>query len=155
MLSWYKIAVVMKPKLELIEAILLVYIKSEIKNVIIQHKDHAGTAIESCKEYTVFNKTLKEKDILKYISTNNMYEAISAGLNEFNWTEIRLIFLQYKLDNGSNLKLKLRPLSDNVSQASSEWQVYGRNIPFFTFTASMNKDEFIQTFEKQLVQFLN
>ena len=144
----------MKPKLELIEAIFLVYIKSEIKNVIIQHEELAGTNFEGCKEYTVFNKTLKEKDVLNYYSTHNMYEAISLSFHEFNWAEIRFIFLQYKLDDDSNLKLKLRPIADSESKASSEWQVYGRSIPYFTFTASINKDEFIDAFEKQLIIFL-
>jgi hypothetical protein len=144
----------MKPKLELIEAIFLVYIKSEIKNVIIKLEEFAGTNFEDCKEYTVFNKTLKEKDILKYCSTTNPYEDISVSLHEFSWAEIRFIFLQYSLDGDSTLKLKLRPITDSESKTSSEWQVYGRSIPFFTFTASMNKDEFIDTFEKQLIKFL-
>jgi hypothetical protein len=84
-----------------------------------------------------------------------MYELILASLNEFSWDEIRFIFLQYKLDNNSNLKLKLRPISVNESFTSTEWQVYGRNIPFFIFTASMNKDDFIETFEKKLIEFLS
>jgi hypothetical protein len=145
----------MKPKLELIEAIFLVYIKSEIKNVIIQHEKHAGTNLESLKEYTVFNKTLKEKDILKYCSTINLYEAISDSLHEFSWDEIRFIFLQYKLDGDTNLKLKLRPITESESQASSEWQVYGRSSPFFTFTVNRKKDAFIDAFEKQLIKFLS
>jgi hypothetical protein len=145
----------MEPKLELIEAIFLVYIKSEIKNVIIKHEKHAGTNFESCKEYMVFNKTLKEKDILKYSSTSDLYEAISLVLQEFSWAEIRFIFLQYELDGDSNIKLKLRPITDSNSGASSEWQVYGRSIPFFTFTAGLEKDGFIGTFEKQLIKFLS
>ena len=145
----------MKPELKLIEAILLVYIKSEIKNVIIQHEDYVETNFESYKEYKVFNKTLKEKDVLKYISTDKMYEAVSLGLQEFSWTEIRFIFLQYKLDSGSNLKLKLRPISDGESQTTSKWLVYGRSIPFFTFTAGMNKNTFIDTLEKRLIEFLS
>jgi hypothetical protein len=155
MLTWDKINTVMKPQLELIEAILLVYIKSEIKNVIIHHEEHIRTNFESCKEYKVFNKTLKENDILKYCPTYKMVEAISLSLHEFSWDEIRFIFLQYKLDNDLNLKLKLRPISVNESFTSSQWQVYGRSIPFFTFTASMNKDAFIETFEKQLIEFLS
>jgi hypothetical protein len=154
-LTWDKINAVMEPKLELIEAILLVYVKSEIKNVILQHEEHVGKYFESYKEYKVFNKTLKEKDILKYCSTSNMYEAISLSLHEFNWAEIRFVFLQYKLDSNSNLKLKLRPISVGESTIASQWQVYGRSIPFFTFTASMNKDAFIETFEKQLIEFLS
>jgi len=145
----------MKPKIELIEAIFLVYIKSEIKNVIIKHEKHVDTNFESCKEYKVFNKTLKEKDILKYYSTYNLYEAISLSLHEFSWDEIRFIFLQYKLDDDSNLKLKLRPITEGKSGTSPEWQVYGRSIPYFTFTASMKKDAFIGTFEKQLIKFLS
>jgi hypothetical protein len=145
----------MKPKLELIEAVLLVYIKSEIKNVIINHEKHVGTNFESCKEYKVFNKTLKEKDILKYCSTYDLYEAISLSLHEFSWAEIRFIFLQYKLDSDSNLKLKLRPITDSKSGTSLEWQAYGRSIPFFTFMVSMKKDAFIGTFEKQLIKFLS
>jgi hypothetical protein len=145
----------MKPKLELIEAVLLVYIKSEIKNVIIKHEKHVGTNFESCKEYKVFNKTLKEKDILKYCSTYDLHEAISLSLHEFSWAEIRFIFLQYKLDSDSNLKLKLRPITDSKSGTSSEWQAYGRSIPFFTFMVSMKKDAFISTFEKQLIKFLS
>ena len=145
----------MKPEFELIEAIFLVYIKSEIKNVIIKHEKHVNTNFESCKEYKVFNKTLKEKDILKYYSTYNLYEAISLSLNEFSWDEIRFIFLQYKLDTDSNLKLKLRPITDGKSGHSSEWQVYGRSIPYFTFMASMKKDAFMGTFEKKLIKFLS
>lgn len=145
----------MKPKLKLIEAILLVYIKSEIKNVIIQHEEHAGTNFESHKEYKVFNKTLKEKDILKYCSTSNMYETISLCLHEFNWAEISFIFLQYNLDENSNLKLKLRPTSVGESKTASQWIVYGRSIHFFTFTANTNKDAFIESFEKQLIEFLS
>jgi hypothetical protein len=145
----------MKPKLELIEAIFLVYIKSEIKNVIIKHEKLVDTNFETCKEYKIFNKTLKEKDILKYCSTYNLYEAISLSLQEFSWAEIRFIFLQYKLDSDSNLKLKLRPITDDNSGHSSEWQVYGRSIPYFTFKASMKKDAFIGTFEKQLIKFLS
>ena len=155
MLTWNKITHVMKPELKLIEAILLVYIKSEIKNVIIQHEDHVETNFESYKEYKVFNKTLKEKDVLKYISTNKMYEAVSLGLQEFSWTEIRFIFLQYKLDKDSNLKLKLRPISVGESFTASQWQAYGRSIPFFTFTAGIKKDSFLETFEKQLIEFLS
>jgi hypothetical protein len=131
----------MKPKLELIEAVLLVYIKSEIKNVIINHEKHVGTNFE--------------KDILKYCSTYDLYEAISLSLHEFSWAEIRFIFLQYKLDSDSNLKLKLRPITDSKSGTSSEWQAYGRSIPFFTFMVSMKKDAFIGTFEKQLIKFLS
>jgi hypothetical protein len=145
----------MKPELELIEAVFLVYIKSEIKNVIIKHEKQIDTNFESCKEYKVFNKTLKEKDIIKYYSTYNLYEVISLCLHEFSWDEIRFIFLQYKLDNDSNLKLKLRPITDSKSGTSSEWQVYGRSIPYFTFTAGMKKDAFIGTFEKQLIKFLS
>jgi len=155
MLSWDKIIDVMKPQLELIEAVLLVYINSELKHGIIHHEEHIRTNFESCKEYKVFNKTLKEKDILKYRSTNKMHEAIFLGLFEFSWDEIKFIFLQYKLDNTSNLKLKLRPISFNESTSSSEWQVYGRSIPFFTFTTSMKKNTFIQTFEKKLSEFLS
>ena len=142
-------------ELQLIEAVLLVYIKSEIKNVIIQHEEHAGTNYESFKEFKVFNKTLKEKDILKSVSTRNMYDSISANLNEFEWTEIRFIFLQYKVSRESNLKLKLRPISVNESDTTFQWQVYGRSIPFFTFTADMNKDTFIDTLEKRLIEFLS
>jgi hypothetical protein len=145
----------MKPKLKLIEAILLVYIKSEIKNVIIQHEEHAGTNFKSNKEYKVFNKTLKEKDILKYCSTSNMHEAISRSLHEFSWAEISFIFMQYNLDDNSNLKLKLRPTSVGESKTASQWIVYGRSIHFFTFTASTNKDAFIESFEKQLIEFLS
>jgi hypothetical protein len=155
MLIWKKITAVMKPELQLIEAILLVYIKSEIKNVIIQHERQIGTDYENYKEYKVFNKTLKEKDILKYYTASNMYEALSLNLNEFSWAEIRFIFLQYKLDGDSNLKLKLRPISVGESHTTSKWLVYGRSIPFFTFTASTNKDTFIETFEKQLIEFLS
>jgi len=144
----------MKPKLKLIEAIFLVYIKSEIKNVIIQHKEYARTDFESCKEYTVFNKTLKERDILKYYSTHNVYETFSHTLHEFTWDEIRFIFLQYKSDSDSNLKLKLRPISEGKPNTTAQWQVYGRSIPFFAFTASTNKDAFIETLEKQLIEFL-
>ena len=143
----------MKTKPELIEAILLVYIKSEIKNVIIHHEEHVKTDFENCKEYQVFNKTLKEKDILAYHSTSDVYEAFSQSMHEFGWPEIRFIFLQYKLDNDSYLKLKLRPISVDGS-FSPQWQVNGRNIPFFTFTASVNKNDFINTFEKQLIEFL-
>jgi hypothetical protein len=145
----------MKPQLELIEAIFLVYIKSEIKNVIIKHENHIGTDFETCKEYKVFNKTLKEKDILKYYSTNNLYAAISLSLQDFSWAEISFIFLQYKLDGNTNLKLKLRPMTDSKSGTSSEWQVYGRSIPFFTFTAGKNKNSFMGAFEKQLIKFLS
>jgi|GEM_PF-3854404 hypothetical protein len=144
----------MKPELELIEAVLLVYIQSEIKNVIIQHEAHAGTDFESYKEYKVFNKTLKEKDILKYYSTDNIYVAVSHSLHEFSWAEIRFIFLQYKFDGNPNLKLKLRPVSVSESDNSSQWLVYGRSIPFFTFTANTNKDAFIETFEEHLIEFL-
>jgi len=145
----------MKPKLELIEAVLLIYIKSEIKNVIIQHETHAGATIESHNEYKVFNKTLKERDILKYSSTPNMVEAVSLSLHEFSWDEIKFIFLQYKLDDDSNLKLKLRPISAGESPTASQWLVYGRSIPFFTFMAGSNKDVFMETFEKQLIEFLS
>jgi replication fork clamp-binding protein CrfC len=143
----------MKTKPELIEAILLVYIKSEIKNVIIHHEEHIKTDFENCKEYQVFNKTLKEKDILAYHSTSNVYEAFSQSMHEFGWPEIRFIFLQYKLEGDTYLKLKLRPIAVDES-LSPQWQVYGRNIPFFTFTAGTNKDDFIETFEKQLIEFL-
>ncbi len=143
----------MKSELELIEAILLVYIKSEIKNVIIHHEEYLKTDFENCKEYQVFNKTLKEKDILAYHSSTNVYEALSQKLHEFGWPEIRFIFLQYKLDNDSYLKLKLRPISLDES-FSPQWQVYGRNIPFFTFTTSTNKNDFMDAFEKQLIEFL-
>ncbi|MBN1791652.1 MAG: hypothetical protein JW830_14225 [Bacteroidales bacterium] len=143
----------MNTKPELIEAILLVYIKSEIKNVIIHHEEYVKTDFENCKEYQVFNKTLKEKDILAYHSTSNVYEAFSQSMHEFGWPEIRFIFLQYKLDNNSYLKLKLRPIAVDES-LSPQWQVYGRSIPFFTFTASTNKDDFMDTFEKQLIEFL-
>jgi hypothetical protein len=145
----------MKPELELIEAVLLIYIKPEIKNVIIQHEAHAGTTLESHNEYKVFNKTLKEKDILKYVSTRNMVEAISLGLHEFSWDEIKFIFLQYILDDNSNLKLKLRPISGGESSTASQWLVYGRSIPFFTFMAGNSKDVFMETFEKQLIEFLS
>jgi hypothetical protein len=144
----------MKTKPELIEAILLVYIKSEIKNVIIHHEEYLKTDFENCKEYQVFNKTLKEKDILAYHSSTNVYEAFSKSMHEFGWPEIRFIFLQYKLEGDAYLKLKLRPVSVDES-VSSQWQVYGRNINYFTFTASMNKDDFIPTFEKQLIEFLS
>jgi hypothetical protein len=61
-LTWDQIIDVMKAELELIEAILLIYIKSEIKNIIIHHEEHIRADFENCKEYKVFNKTLKEKD---------------------------------------------------------------------------------------------
>jgi hypothetical protein len=144
----------MKPKPELIEAVILVYIQSEVKNLIIQHEKHAGTDFENCGEYKVFNKTLKEKDILKYCKTPDLHKEIAQNLHEFSWAEIRFIFLQYKLDDDSNIKLKLRPITDSGSPALSEWQVYGRSIPFFTFAASEDKNAFIKTFEKQLIKFL-
>jgi hypothetical protein len=153
MLSWYKIAVVMKPKLELIEAILLVYIKSEIKNVIVQHEQHASTDFESSGEYRVFNKTLKEKDILKFCRTSEMHQETVKQLKEFNWPEIRFIFLQYKTDADSYIKLKLRPVSD-IAGPTTEWQAYGRSIPFFTFTAGPDQKAFIKAFEQQLIRFL-
>jgi hypothetical protein len=145
----------MKPEPELIEAILLVYIQSGIKNVIILHEEHVRTDFETCKEYTVFNKTLKERDIVKFLTTRNMYDALSRQLNEYSWDEIRFIFLQYKMDDRTYLKLKLRPVSLNESNTAAQWQVYGQRIPYFTFTADVNKDSFVKAFEQQLIAFLS
>ncbi len=144
----------MKSKPELIEAVILVYTGSEIKNVIIRHKKYAGTDFESSGEYKVFNKTLKEKDILKFFRTTEMHQETVKQLKEFSWHEIRFIFLQYKTDTDSYIKMKLRPMTDSGSGTSTEWQAYGRNIPFFTFTAGADQEAFIKTFEKQLVRFL-
>lgn len=143
----------MKPEPELIEAIILVFTGSEIKNVIVRHEKYAGTDFESSGEYRVFNKTLKEKDILKFCRTTEMHQETVKQLKEFNWPEIRFIFLQYKTDVDSYIKLKLRPVSDNGG-ATTEWQAYGRSIPFFTFTAGPDQEAFIKAFEKQLVRFL-
>lgn len=144
----------MKPGILLVEAVILIYNGSEIKNIIIRHGKHAGTDFENLREYTVFNKTLKEKDILKYLKINDMYKGISQSLHEYTWPEIRFIFLQYKLDDDSTLKLKLRPLSDKEPGTPSHWQAYGRSIPFFTFKADNDMDHFIRSFEIQLNQFL-
>lgn len=144
----------MKPKPELIEAIILVFNGSEIKNVIVQHEQHASTDFESSGEYRVFNKTLKEKDILKFCKTTEIHQETVKQLKEFNWPEIRFIFLQYKTDAKTYVKLKLRPMTDIESGATTEWQAYGRSIPFFTFSAGADKKAFIDTFEKQFVRFL-
>lgn len=144
----------MKSKPELIEAVILVYTGSEIKNVIVRHKKYAGTDFESSGEYRVFNKTLKEKDILKYCLTLEMHQETGNQLKEFSWPEIGFIFLQYKTDADSYIKLKLRPMTDIGSESSTEWQAYGRSIPFFTFTADAIPETFLKTFEKQLVGFL-
>lgn len=138
----------------LVEAVILIYNGSEIKNIIIQHEKHAGTDFENCREYSVFNKTLKEKDILKYLKVSDMHKAISQSLHTFSWPEIRFIFLQYKLGDNSTLKLKLRPLSENEPETPLQWQAYGRSIPFFTFKADYDKDHFIRSFELQLNHFL-
>ncbi|MBN1145181.1 MAG: hypothetical protein JXA72_12200 [Bacteroidales bacterium] len=144
----------MKPKPELIEAVILVYTGSEIKNVIIRHEKYAGTDFESSGEYRVFNKTLKEKDILKFCRTTEMHQETVKLLKEFNWPEIRFVFLQYQTDKDTNIKLKLRPMTDSGLGATTEWQAYGRSIPFFTFSAGADQEAFINTFEKQLVRFL-
>lgn len=144
----------MKTKPELIEAVILVYTGSEIKNVIVRHKKYAGTDFESSGEYKVFNKTLKERDILKYSRTTEMHQETVKQLNEFSWPEIRFIFLQYKTDADTYIKLKLRPMTDSESGATTDWQAYGRSIPFFTFSAGADRTAFIDTFEKQLIRFL-
>lgn len=144
----------MKPKPELIEAIILVYTGSEIKNVIIRHEGYAGTDFESSGEYKVFNKTLKEKDILKFCRTKKIHQETVKQLKEYSWPEIRFIFLQYKTDDDTCIKLKLRPMTDSGTETTTEWQVYGRSIPFFTFTAGTDQEVFIKALEKQLVRFL-
>ena len=143
----------MKPEPELIETIILVFTGSEIKNVIVRHEKYAGTDFESSGEYRVFNKTLKEKDILKFCRTTEMHQETVKQLKEFNWPEIRFIFLQYKTDADTYIKMKLRPVSDSAG-ATTEWQAYGRSIPFFTFTTGSDHEAFIKAFEKQLIRFL-
>jgi hypothetical protein len=122
--------------------------------VIVRHKKYTGTDFESSGEYKVFNKTLKEKDILKYCRTAEMLHETVKQLKAFSWPEIRFIFLQYKTDADTYIKLKLRPMTDSESGATTEWQAYGRSIPFFTFTAGTDHEAFIKAFERQFISFL-
>ncbi len=144
----------MKPNPELIEAIILIYTGAEIKNIIIRHEGYGGSDFERSGEYRVFNKTLKEKDILKFCRTAKMRQETAKQLKEFSWPEIRFIFLQYKTNADSYIKMKLRPVTHSGSGISTEWQAYGRNIPFFTFNVSADPEAFLKSFEQQLITFL-